>query len=109
MAPDSLGHHLRHLSVGWLHEVLLPELGLDSTAATDGTVVYRSDPDRLQMELLDGSATVGFWLPPMSGEDFARAMEGGSLLPPKSTRFLPKVASGLVWAGHDTSLSREER
>jgi uncharacterized protein (DUF1015 family) len=41
----------------------------------------------------------------MSGESFARAMQGGSLLPPKSTRFLPKVASGLVWVGHDTPVA----
>ena len=100
-----LPEHLRHLSVGWLHDVLLPGLGLPSGAATDGTLTYRSDPHRLLAELLEGSAAVGFWLPPMSGEDFARAMEGGSLLPPKSTRFLPKVASGMVWASHDTALS----
>lgn len=103
-SPESLPEHLRHLSVGWLHDVLLPRLGLDSGAATDGTVGYRSDPDRLHQELADGSAAVGFWLPPMSAEAFTRAMEGGSLLPPKSTRFLPKVASGLVWVGHDTNL-----
>lgn len=99
-SPASLAAHLRHLSVGWLHDVLLPELGLESNAATDGTVGYRSDPDRLHGEWLEGSAAVAFWLPPMSGEDFARAMEGGSLLPPKSTRFLPKIASGLVWSSH---------
>lgn len=104
-SPDSLPEHLRHLSVGWLHDVLLPEMGLDSAAATDGTVGYRSDPDRLHRELQEGSAAMGFWLPPMSGESFARAMKGGSLLPPKSTRFLPKVASGLVWVGHDTPVA----
>ena len=104
-SPDSLADHLRHLSVGWLHDVLLPELGLDSAAATDGTVSYRSDPNRLHRELLEGSGAVGFWLPPMSGESFAQAMQGGALLPPKSTRFLPKVASGLVWVGHDTTLA----
>lgn len=97
----SLPEHLHHLAVGWLHDVVLSELGLPSTAATDGTVRYRSDPETLRTELRDGMATVGFWLPPMSGEGFARAMEGGQLLPPKSTRFLPKVASGLVWSGHD--------
>jgi len=102
MSPATLPEHLRHLAVGWLHDVLLPELGLAPGAATDGTIVYRSDPDRLQREGSAGNAGVGFWLPPMSGESFARAMEGGKLLPPKSTRFLPKVASGLVWARHDS-------
>ena len=98
--PETLPAHLHHLGVGWLHGVLLPGLDLAPAAATDGTVVYRSDPDRLYSELLDGRANVGFWLPPMSGQDFARAMAGGEILPPKSTRFLPKVASGLVWADH---------
>jgi uncharacterized protein (DUF1015 family) len=90
--------------VGWLHGAVLPEIGLEPEAAIDGTLVYRSDPDHLLAELNDGEATLGFWLPPMSGHDFARAMAGGQLLPPKSTRFLPKVASGLVWAGHDSRL-----
>lgn len=103
-APDSLPEHLRHLPVGWLHDVLLPALGLPASTATDGTVGYRSDPERLFAELAGGSATVGFWLPPMTGDDFAHAMTGRSLLPPKSTRFLPKVASGLVWATHDSRL-----
>lgn len=105
-APAALAAHLAHLSVGWLHDVLLTELGLDSAAATDGTVSYRSDPDRLHAEWQEGSAAMAFWLPPMSGEDFARAMAGGSLLPPKSTRFLPKVASGLVWARHDPTTTQ---
>ncbi len=105
--PADLADHLHHLSVGWLHDLLLPGMGLQESATTDGTVTYRSDPDRLHQELSAGDAEVGFWLPPMSGEDFARAMEGGRLLPPKSTRFLPKVASGLVWAGHDSLLATD--
>ena len=27
-----------------------------------------------------------------------------TLLPPKSTRFLPKMISGMVWVGHDARL-----
>ena len=103
-APESLPDHLHHLAVGWLHGVVLPEIGLAPEAAVDGTISYRSDPDHLLAELRDGQATLGFWLPPMSGDDFARAMAGGQLLPPKSTRFLPKLASGLVWAGHNSRL-----
>ena len=102
--PENLPPNLRHLAVGWLHGALLPELGLSAAAATDGTVVYRSDPNRLYSEVAAGEATLGFWLPGMSSDDFARAMSGGHLLPPKSTRFLPKLASGLVWASHDTQM-----
>lgn len=103
-APETLPDHLHHLAVGWLHGVLLPEVDLSPESAVDGTISYRSDPDRLLEELREGRATFGFWLPPMSGDDFARAMAGGQLLPPKSTRFLPKLASGLVWASHDCRL-----
>jgi uncharacterized protein (DUF1015 family) len=39
----------------------------------------------------------------MSAEAFALATRDGSVLPPKSTRFLPKLVSGLVWCGHDAS------
>jgi uncharacterized protein (DUF1015 family) len=36
---------------------------------------------------------------------FAAAIAGGDLLPPKSTRFLPKLISGLVWTDHDAALA----
>jgi uncharacterized protein (DUF1015 family) len=41
----------------------------------------------------------------MAPQQFAAAIAEGDLLPPKSTRFLPKVVSGLVWAGHDAALT----
>lgn len=97
LPPD----HLRHLAVGWLHNVVLPHWRLSAEAATDGTVKYRSDPDRLYSDLSRASSGVGIWLPPMTPRDFAQGVAGGSLMPPKSTRFLPKVVSGLVWAPHD--------
>jgi uncharacterized protein (DUF1015 family) len=40
----------------------------------------------------------------MAAADFADAVSQGDLLPPKSTRFLPKLISGLVWVGHDARL-----
>ena len=43
-------------------------------------------------------------LPPMAPSEFAEAVAQGDLLPPKSTRFLPKMISGLVWVGHDARL-----
>jgi uncharacterized protein (DUF1015 family) len=103
-AAEAPASHLRHLAVGWLHDAVLGALGLPPRCATDGTLAYRSDPERLFGELTTGEAAIGFWLPPMSPEEFARAIADGRLLPPKSTRFLPKVASGLVWAGHDARL-----
>ena len=87
-----------------LLDSLSDPLGWDDEAATDGTITYRSDPDRLYREMSAGEFEVSFWLPPMSPEDFAEALDVWDLLPPKSTRFLPKLASGLVWARHDAQL-----
>lgn len=101
---DRPAAHLRHLAVGWLHDALLPGLGLDSSAGIDGTLVYRSDPNRLFAEIQDGAYDLGLWLPPMATNDFSAALESGQILPPKSTRFLPKLVSGLVWSTHDATL-----
>jgi uncharacterized protein (DUF1015 family) len=87
-----------------LQEVLYPALGLAPAAATDGTVVYRSDPSELASLITSGELGAGFFLPPMSPAQFAAAIAGGDLLPPKSTRFLPKIYSGLVWASHASRL-----
>jgi uncharacterized protein (DUF1015 family) len=91
------------LSVALL-DVLLPELGLSEAVATDGTVSYRSDPDQLYSEMRSSRFDASFWLPPISPEQFSDALEVTDLLPPKSTRFLPKLASGLVWAQHSANL-----
>ena len=80
-----------------LHDELLPRLGLPPESATDGTVTYRSDPDRLWREQAAGELAACFYLPPMSPRIFGDAIAAGELMPPKSTRFLPKLVSGLVW------------
>ncbi len=100
-APDELLPSFRHLSVGWLHDVLLPRLGLPAEAARDGRIVYRSSPEQLVSAINSGDLAAGFILPPMSPQDFSLATAHGALLPPKSTRFLPKLVSGLVWAAVD--------
>jgi uncharacterized protein (DUF1015 family) len=94
----------RDLAVLLLHEVVLPALGLAPEAATDGTVLYRSDPDVLGKMIAAGEAGTGLWLPPMQPAAFSAAIAQGDMLPPKSTRFLPKVMSGLVWGDHETQL-----
>ena len=92
------------LPVVLLHDLLFPALGLPAAAGTDGTVIYRSDPAELHRMVAAGEVGIGFFLPPMTPADFAAAIAHGDLLPPKSTRFLPKVFSGLVWATHDARL-----
>ena len=86
-------------------DAVLPALGLAPEAATDGTLVYRSDADTLYAQLERGELGTGFWLPPMRPADFAAAIAQGELLPPKSTRFLPKAMSGLVWSDHQSRVT----
>ncbi len=92
------------LAVEVFQETILPALGLGTEAATDGTVIYRSHADELWSQVAAGDLGTGVWLPPMQPAAFAAAIAGGKMLPAKSTRFLPKVMSGLVWADHDSKL-----
>jgi uncharacterized protein (DUF1015 family) len=103
-APDSLAPGARELSVALLHEAVFTRWGLPAEAATDGTVLYRSDPRELLRMVEAGKAGAGFFLPPMEPPAFAAAIAHGDMLPPKSTRFLPKVVSGLVWGDHGSRL-----
>ncbi len=102
--PTDLPAAASQLSVVLLHRTLLPQWGYSPSATTDGTVLYRSDPDDPWKMVDDGSAAVGLWLPPMSPEGFSAAIADGDVLPPKSTRFLPKVVSGLVWSDLEAPL-----
>jgi uncharacterized protein (DUF1015 family) len=93
------------LVVEIFQHAVLPALGLAPAAATDGTIVYRANPDELFAQVARGELGTGFWLPPMLPAEFAAAIAHGALLPPKSTRFLPKAMSGLVWSDHDSQVS----
>lgn len=92
------------LPVEAFQETILAALGLPPEASTDGTVVYRSNPEELWSQVESGELGTGVWLPPMQPAEFAGAIADGRMLPAKSTRFLPKVMSGLVWADHDSRL-----
>jgi uncharacterized protein (DUF1015 family) len=83
---------------------ILSALGLPPEASTDGTVVYRAQPNELWNQVKSGELGTGVFLPPMSPHEFAAAIADGALLPAKSTRFIPKVMSGLVWADHESQV-----
>lgn len=104
-APETLAPGAREIAVVLLHATVYPALGLEPAAAVDGTTTYRADPEVLFNQVEKGELGTGIWLPPMSPASFAAAIERGDLLPPKSTRFLPKVMSGLVWADHGAELA----
>jgi uncharacterized protein (DUF1015 family) len=102
--PDPLAPGTPKLPVEIFQETILAALGLPPEASTNGTVVYRSDPDALWDQVASGELGTGVWLPPMQPAAFAVAIAGGQMLPAKSTRFLPKVMSGLAWADHDSKV-----
>jgi uncharacterized protein (DUF1015 family) len=92
------------LAVEIFQDEVLPALGLPPEASTDGTVVYRANPEELWAQVQSGELGTGVFLPPMLPAAFAAAIADGQMLPAKSTRFLPKVMSGLVWADHESKL-----
>ncbi len=104
-APDDTPGRKANLPAVLLHHHLLKTTGVPIESATDGSIAYEADPDDI-IALLDRSEiTAGIFLPPMTPSQFALATEDGDLLPPKSTRFLPKLVSGLVWCGHDAEVT----
>ncbi len=104
-APPSLPRSAAPLAAALLHLTLFERFGLAPEASTDGSVTYRSDPDQLYREVEAGRVKTGIWLPPTSAELFADAAAARDLLPPKWTRFAPKLISGLVWCSHDAEIT----
>jgi uncharacterized protein (DUF1015 family) len=102
LKPPSTGEP--KLPVEIFQETILAALGHPPEASTNGTVVYRANPDELWNQVASGELGTGVWLPPMQPAEFAAAIADGQMLPAKSTRFLPKVMSGLAWADHDSKL-----
>ena len=94
-APADLPRAAGELPVVLLHHAVQTAIGLG-----DASVTYRSDPDALWGQMASGELHAAAWLPPMEPATFAAAVAEGDLLPAKSTRFLPKLTSGLVWVEH---------
>ena len=103
-APADMPGRKADLPASLLHHHLLLTGGVPLESATDGSIAYEADPHDIVALLENSEATVGVFLPPMTPKQFALATEDGDLLPPKSTRFLPKLVSGLVWCGHDAEV-----
>jgi uncharacterized protein (DUF1015 family) len=103
-APPGTPGRPNAMPVVLLHWMVLPAAGFRAQSGIDGTINYVDDPDALFDRVDRREVEAGFWLPPMAPSEFAAAVGQGDLLPPKSTRFLPKMISGLVWVGHDARL-----
>ena len=103
-APADMPGRKADLPAALLHHHLLLIAGVPLESATDGSIAYEADPDDIIALLERSEITAGVFLPPMTPRQFALATEDGDLLPPKSTRFLPKLVSGLVWCGHSATI-----
>ncbi len=103
-APADTPGRRANLPAVLLHHHLLKTTGVPIEAATDGSIAYEANPDDIVALLERAEITAGVFLPPMTPKQFSLATEDGDLLPPKSTRFLPKLVSGLVWCGHDAKV-----
>ena len=103
-APADMPGRKADLPASLLHHHLLKAAGVPIESATDGSIAYEADPEEIVALLKRREIAAGVFLPPMTPKQFALATEDGDLLPPKSTRFLPKLVSGLVWCGHDAKV-----
>ena len=86
----------------WLNQNVLPAAFNINDTSTDKRVAFDATPDPVDGELHFERETGKVYLcgVPLPVPDFFAEVEAGRCLPPKSTRFEPRVPSGLVvWEG----------
>ncbi|MGH7389592.1 MAG: DUF1015 domain-containing protein [Candidatus Rokuibacteriota bacterium] len=97
--PPDTSPAWRRLAVSVLHEGLLAPL-LDVTdAALDARthVEYTAHPAEAVRLAREGKFQAAFLIAPTTPEELAAVVEGGELMPQKSTHFYPKLLDGLVF------------
>jgi uncharacterized protein (DUF1015 family) len=82
------------LDVARIDEIIVNRLhaGAGPEARTD----YSADPDAVIDAVRSGQAAAGVLINPTAIEQVLEVADAGSVMPPKSTYFMPKVPSGLV-------------
>lgn len=75
--------------------------GLDEEAVRQGAIDYPKDAQRAARDVREGRGAVALYLNPLSPDDVFRVTGAGEILPQKSTFFLPKLPTGLVFRLHD--------
>ncbi len=86
------------LSIRVFHrEVVEGAFGLDEAAVREGALAYPKDAVRAAEDVRAGRGAVALYLNPLAPEDVFRVTGAGEILPQKSTFFLPKLPSGLVF------------
>jgi len=89
----------RGLAVSILHETLLrPLLGITDARLDAGTHVdYTADRAEAIQRARAGACQAAFLIAPTTAEELQAVVQGGELLPQKSTHFYPKLLDGLVF------------
>lgn len=94
----SASESVRWLDVSVLSGTLAPMIGsTEAQLTTDGRLSYTHDA-REAIDLVEkGDADVAFILRPTPVDDVLAVAAAGDFMPPKSTYFYPKAATGLVF------------
>jgi uncharacterized protein (DUF1015 family) len=97
--PSGTSAAWRGLAVSILHEALLrPLLGIDAAALEAGRHVdYTAEADEAIAAARDGRCQAAFLIAPTTPAELQAVVQGGELLPQKSTHFYPKLLDGLVF------------
>ena len=96
--PGHLSSAWRDLTVAYLHTALLhPVLGMDdSQAEKEGHLAYAESAAEAINQVQTGEYQIALFLPPVSLSLLRQVADGGERMPPKSTYFYPKLATGLL-------------
>jgi uncharacterized protein (DUF1015 family) len=101
----------RRLAVAILHEALLrPVLGItDDMLDAKTHVDYTSDHREAVSLARSGTHQAAFLIAPTTAEELQAVVQGGELLPQKSTHFYPKLLDGLVFHRFERRSESPER
>ena len=97
--PDGTSRAWRELAVSILHEgVLRPLLDITEAKLEAGTHVdYTADRAEAVRFAREGRCQAAFLIAPTTPEELWAVVQGGNVLPQKSTHFYPKLLDGLVF------------
>src|SRR5438445_5162517 len=97
--PSGTSAAWRRLAVSILHEgVLRPLLGIDdATLDAKTNVEYTADQEEAVRGAREGRYQAAFLIAPTTPEELQVVVQGGEVLPQKSTHFYPKLLDGLVF------------
>lgn len=84
-------------------EILGNVFGLDAEAIRHGAVSFCHDALEAADEVRGGAGAVALYLNALTPDDVFRVTRAGGLMPQKSTFFLPKIPTGMVFRLHSDS------